>query len=529
MRNTLDTLWAEGQALETSRDLLGARQIYERIVAIDASHIAARLRLSRFAQVFDEYVLARRHVIEAADAIRSGASTRLVAFVTQRLLDFAEESEVAALTLSLDWADPELLRQAAPLAQHLWLSGRYEDALRFLDSVEPRLSPNALLLLTRANVLRYLGNMQEASRHYHRALEVEPALVDAHWALATHERDPAPPLRLERLRAAARNHTRGSIEAAHLRYAQFRDLDHLDRRTEAWAALQRGASIMAFASRHDASRDHQALRRLETLGCQPSQADSGRPAQPTPLFIVGLPRTGTTLLDRILGNHGWVSSTGERNDFAAAVSEVSDHFFGTLLQEELPSTFLDIDLKQVGHLYVQRLRRHASATAYAIDKNPQNLFNLPLIVRALPNAKILILERDPMDAAFSNLKELFQGGAYAYSYDFASLAVRTSGAMRLAHDWQKQNPGAIRIVPYAALVQTPDETIKHLLEFIGLPPADGLTDITSNRSAVTTASSSQVREPLNTRALGAWRRYASELAPLQALLEKERGANVPRA
>lgn len=520
MQQTLDHLWRTGQTLESEGDLARAQSSYQAILDQEPRHIPARLRLSRFAQFTDDYRRARQHALTAADQIRSGASTRLLAFVTQRLLDFAEENEVASLILAVDWADPEVLRQSPALAQHLWLAGRFHDALRFLDAVQPKVPANALLSFTRGNVLRYLGRADEAAAHYLLAQALQPHTADVHWALATHAREQGASERIERIKASQSRYAADGLEQVHLLYSLFHELDRLGQLDEAWEALQRGSELMQQRLRHNPDLDKQRIRALQALGCEPEPASTAiSQVQPRPIFIVGLPRTGTTLLDRILGNHGWVSSAGERNDFAAAVSQTSNHFFATLLEEEDPAAFLDIDLKAVGHAYQQRLRQHASATAYAIDKNPQNLFNLPLIVRALPQAKILVLVRDPMDAAFSNLKELFQGGAYAYSYDFHSLAARVSGVSRLIEGWSRQNPETIRVISYEALVQAPEETISATLDFLGLPIASGLTDLDRNTSAVATASSSQVRDRINQKGRGAWLRYASQLSSLKAMMD----------
>lgn len=520
MQQTLDHLWRTGQALEAKGDLARAQSSYQAILDREPRHIPARLRLSRFAQFNDDYRGARQHALTAADQIRSGASTRLLAFVTQRLLDFSEENEVAALILAMDWTDPEVLRQSPALAQHLWLAGRFHDALRFLDAVQSKVAENALLSFTRGNVLRYLGRAKDATAHYLRAQALQPHTVDVHWALATHGRQEGASERLGRIEASQSRYAADSLEQIHLLYALFHELDRLEQCDAAWKALRRGSELMHQRLKHNPALDKQRIRALQSLGCEPQGANAATyQSQPRPIFIVGLPRTGTTLLDRILGNHGWVSSAGERNDFAAAVSQATNHFFGTLMDEEDPAAFLDIDLKAVGHAYQQRLRQHASATAYAIDKNPQNLFNLPLIIRALPQAKILVLVRDPMDAAFSNLKELFQGGAYAYSYDFQSLAVRVSGVSRLIKGWSHQNPDAIRVISYETLVQAPEQTIAATLDFLGLPAATGLTDLSSNTSAVATASSSQVRDQINQKGRGAWLRYASQLGPLKAMMD----------
>lgn len=518
MQPPLNAHWARGQEFEAQRDLQSARKEYEALLRLDARHIPARLRLSRFAQFNGRYRQARQHALQAADAVRLGASARHLAYVTLRLLDFAEDAEVASVILSADWSDPDVLRQSPALAQHLWLAGRYDDALRFLDGVQPRLAPNALLMFTRANVLRYLGRLQEAAVLHERSLALDPALVDAHWAIATQARDGMQGHRLARLEAARQAHPADGIEQAHLLYSLFHEYDR-GRDPRAWQALASGAGIMQQRLRHDPAQDQARLEALHALDWSPGTRTDTKAEQPTPLFIVGLPRTGTTLLDRILGNHGWVSSVGERNDFAVAVSEVSDRFFSTLLEADRPADFMHIDHRAVGHLYMQRLRRHASATAFAIDKNPQNFFNIPLIVQALPHARILVMQRQPMDAAFSNLKELFQGSAYPYSYDFKSLATRVRGVEKLMARWQRMAPQAVKVVSYEALVEDWPRVIAEVLDFAGLPAWPGLADITGNAAPVATASSAQVREPINSRGVGAWKRYADELEPLRILLE----------
>jgi hypothetical protein len=391
--------------------------------------------------------------------------------------------------------------------------------LRFLDAVGPRLPPHPLLLFTRANVLRYLGRMDEAAGEYERCLALRPDFADAHWAIATHSRADPPMARVARLHAAQSRRPVDSVEQVHLDYALFRELDGAGDTAAAWDALMRGARLMHARVPHDAAAQTARLQALMQDDWLPPVEHDAPPPQPLPVFIVGLPRSGTTLLDRILGNHGWVTSAGERNDFAAAVSEISDRFFTTLANERDASALLDIDHRAVGHQYMQRLGRHATATAVAVDKNPQNLFNLPLILRALPPARVLILSRDPMDAAFSNLKELFQGHAYSYSYDFANLAAHVRIAHRWMRHWAEAAPHAVRLVPYESLVTDTETTVSAILDFLHLPAQEGLGNITRNQSPVATASSAQVREQINARGIGAWRRYAQQLEPLRVLLD----------
>jgi hypothetical protein len=239
---------------------------------------------------------------------------------------------------------------------------------------------------------------------------------------------------------------------------------------------------------------------------------------PAPIFIVGMPRTGTTLLDRILSNHSDIQSLGERNDFSASVSEASDCFFDSVLKTERDEILGRLDVERAGELYLTRLGRASGSARFAIDKNPKNLFNIPLILRAIPNARVLCLVRDPMDSCFSNLKELFQGGAYPYSYTLDDLAEHCTLAHRWIRHWEAAAPNAVRVVTYEDLVANPDKVVQPLLEFIGVEFHSGLTDIASNAAPVSTASSSQVRESIHARGVGAWIPYEKHLQPLKERL-----------
>jgi len=502
-------LWTRAELCE-SRGLPGeARPLYEAILAREPRHVPARLRMARLEQLADNYLPAKHHVLLAADAVREHSSTRHIGYVTGRLLQFAEESAVVSLINSVDRSDPHVIRQSAVLAQHLWLAGDYRGALHFLDEMANHVPAHHLLSFTRANVLRYLGDMEAADREYEACLGLSPDFPDAHWAIATHSR--APPLaRVHRICAALARVESSGIEQAHLLYALFREYDAADHREEAWSALACGAEIMhrrhGFDSQREAAQIESLLQQPVTL---PSQVTD---SEVVPIFIVGMPRTGTTVLDRILGNHSSVRSLGERNDFAAAVSEASGCFFQ-------PRRLIQgLDFTSVGRLYEQRLRRQAASGRYLIDKNPQNLFNLPLILQALPAARVLCLQRDPMDACFSNFKELFQADSYPYSYALSDLAdhcLRVQGWMR---HWQAIAPHSVRIVSYEDLVRTPEQTAGQVLDFLGLERQAGLHEITRNSSPVSTASSSQVRESLHERGIGAWKRYERQLQPLRRRL-----------
>ena len=153
-----------------------------------------------------------------------------------------------------------------------------------------------------------------------------------------------------------------------------------------------------------------------------------------------------------------------------------------------------------------------------MDKNPQNLFNIPLILRSLPGARIICVHRNPMDVCFSNLKELFQGGAYPYSYDQKHLADHFRMARDWMSFWQRSAPRSTFKVQYEELIADPARIMADVQSFVGLAFQAGLHDLTLNASPVATASSAQVREGVHSRNVDAWERYAEQLQPLRETL-----------
>lgn len=520
MREELSEHWKAARRHEAAADVESAKAEYEAMLAIDPLQVVPHLRLSRFAQMSDRYVASRSHALDASRVATAAGLSRDVGFVSLRLLAFAETAEVARLIGALNVSDPEVLKQSAVFAQHLWLACEHEFALQFLDRVATHVRPNHLLSYMRAHVLRALGRLEQATEHYEYAVRLAPDYAEAHWSLAYHQPAATPGARTPRIRAAAARHPPASPEQARLCFALFKELENVGDTPAAWDALMQGSGIMQGAVAHDIAAEAESAARLKAVHSDPfkaGRADAG--AGPVPIFIVGLPRTGTTLLDRVLGNHPRVVSIGERNDFDAAISEASDHFFRGSLAETHWEKLGAMEPRRAGDFYMQRVLPLVQGGDFFIDKNPQNFFNIGLILRALPQARILCLRRDPLDACFSNLKEMFEGGAYPYSYGVEALAAHYRVFEDLLAHWQGIAPNSVHVVCYEDLVLEGDETLRRVLAFCGLEAVPGMLDITANQAPVSTASSSQVRQPIHARGIGAWKRYRRQLEPLARLLE----------
>jgi hypothetical protein len=326
--------------------------------------------------------------------------------------------------------------------------------------------------------------------------------------------------RVPRIRAALLASRPQDLPArAHLHYALFKELDAAGEADAAWTELQSGAALMRTMQPFDAD---EAAAGIAAAASRPTRVPEEATATDArvPVFIVGMPRTGTTVLERILGGHPGVADAGELNDFQHAASLAADRFVRLPLGVDDVAALAAVDPREIGRSYLERTGRHYGARSHLIDKNPQNLFAAGFIAEALPQARILCLVREPADACFSNLKELFAPGSYAYSYDLETVADHYARFRRLADRWRESLPGRFLEVSYEDLVADPARVSAAVLEFCGLPPESGCVDITRNLSPAATASSSQVRQPIHGRHVGAWRRYRRQLQPM---LERLRG------
>jgi tetratricopeptide (TPR) repeat protein len=521
MSQDFESEWRRARILENGGNAAAAKEIYTVLLEQDPHRLYVRIRMCELERGAGRYRISREHALKAATTVRRGRWKDLAA-VTRLLLKFDEHEVVFDLIDAADWRDEQVLDSAPRLAQYLWLTGHVPDALRLIAVASDRRQSDPLLSYAKANALRYSGQMAEATTEYERCIGLAPNFAHAHWSLANHEMAATPGGRIARIVKAQAAFAVDAKEQAYLRYALFKEYDRAADTERAWASLRAGIHIKRRTIQYDSMREHEgfaALRELASFDFVGEPVKEPSPGPLSPIFIVGMPRTGTTLLERILGSHSQVSAAGELNDFSCALSWESDQFLGPMVTPESIERMRDIDFSRVGQIYLQRILGRAKGRPRLVDKNPMNFVNVGFICKALPRAKILCMNRTPMDACFSNLKQLFSGDAYGYSYDLTELAQYYFRFRQLLKHWQEAAPEQFHVVDYERLVEGPMETTEQLMRFCGLPFEPECVDITRNRAPVSTASSSQVREPINARGVGAWRKYAPYLESLRAEIE----------
>jgi hypothetical protein len=246
-----------------------------------------------------------------------------------------------------------------------------------------------------------------------------------------------------------------------------------------------------------------------------------RPGDPSrePIFIVGLPRTGTTLVERILSGHSEVFAAGELDTFPAELARATgrDPAGAGRRESAVPDAVCSIDPATLGRAYVEGTRPRTGHTPHFIDKLPRNYLYCGLIHAALPGARIIALERDPLDACYAVHKAVLSGN-FLFALDLDDLGRYYIAWSRLMAHWRLVLGESLLTVRYEELVAAPENTGRRVIEFCGLRWEDSCMDFQRRAGAITSASAAQVRAPIHRNSVGKWLHYERQLQPLRELL-----------
>jgi len=459
--------------------------------------------------------------------------------------------EYAGNALQIESDNPLFLAHQANCLQQL---RRYPEALELAEKVEAAATPHAEVHTALGTVYTGCGRHRDANRCYQRAVELDPGNALNHLNLAASQRA------LGDLRDAESSYDRAlelnprEYEACLMRSSLFRcSADHnhiaqilgwLDKGVEHWlgevqlcyalakeyedlaqydaafAAMKRGADLWRRNSDYQLAADIDNLRHISAVynAARMQDRPPGCPAADA-IFVIGLPRTGTTLVERILGSHSAVCSIGESTNFpvemmklAQAVSAVQSGPDG------LVERSAQVDFRVLGENYLAAARAQGAETPRFVDKLPGNYLSCGPIHLALPNARIIALTRGAMDSCLAMYKTLFKS-AYPFSYDLEELGRYYVAYRRLLDHWLTLLPGNILQVRYESLVSDPETESRRMLEFCGLDWEEQVLKFQNNPAAALTASAAQVRQPLYTSSVGKWRHFEPHLEPLRRVLD----------
>jgi hypothetical protein len=417
-------------------------------------------------------------------------------------------------------------QRQAPADPVLWdaigtVYSRGNDQQRALAAYERAvaLAPDkAQFLFNRAAVRRFLGSLTEAEADYDRVIALDPTDFEAYKnrsQLRTQSAERNHVAELEALLAR----TADWRAAVQLHYALAKEYEDLGEHQRSFEQLQRGAGMRRAHLQYDIAADVATVDWIIQAFPGTTERSARQACAEAPIFIVGLPRSGSTLVDRILSSHSLVYSAGELNSLALAiVAAVRRHSASRQIsRQQLIAASAQLDFAALGRDYLERARAAGAAGERFTDKMPLNYLYCGLIRRALPNARIVHVSRSPMAACYAIHKTLFEA-AYPFAYDLAELGQYYLAYRRLMEHWQATLPGAILCLSYESLVADQLGQTRRLLQFCGLEWQQTCAQFQHNPAATTTASAAQVRQPIYDSSVLQWRHYQTQLAALSRVL-----------
>lgn len=396
-----------------------------------------------------------------------------------------------------------------------------------IDLINEQKQPNesAQLYFNLASIERYQGNITSAEQHLNQALSLNPHDYEAYLLRAslkkqTHDNNYIK--QLEHVLVAGIKHPIGK---AQVHYALAKEQEDLALFSQSFNQVTQGAKARRAHMRYEVEHDLSTLQQIRKTFDQslfkqapetPKTCDNNEA-----IFILGLPRTGSTLVERIVSNHNEVDSAGELNNFALRMMDEVKKITTTPPQSraELVELTRKINFAALGENYINSTRPETGHTKHFIDKLPLNSLYVGLIHLALPKAKIIHVTRHPLDTCYSIYKQLFTNG-YPFSYDLTELAQYYIEHDKMMQHWHRLLPNVIHQVAYEDVVNDLTGEAKKLISYCQLNWQAQCSDFQHNTAPSTTASATQVRQKIYQSSKGKWRHFEKELLPIKHLLEQ---------
>lgn len=365
----------------------------------------------------------------------------------------------------------------------------------------------------------FLGDFAEAETQFDACIARQSDFWPAYGLRSRTRRQAEQSNHVEDLEALLSAHANDTDACIHLNSALGKEYEDLGNYAKAFEHLGQGKAAARTRVDYRPEQDSALVDALIKAFPEPVTTDKGYGSD-EPIFIVGMPRTGTTLVERILSSHPHVHSAGELMDFGVQLSRLAPKGNEGKLDAAWAARSGHYDWQRLGLVYIDGTRPQTALKPRFIDKLPYNFMYLGHIAKALPKARIVCLRRHPLDTCLSNYREFFAENSsfHGYSFDLLDIGRFYVQFDRLMAHWNTVLPGRILQVDYETLVANPEPVTRQLLEHCDLTWNDACLEFHRNTSAAATASTTQVREPMHRRAVGRWEKYRPWLAPLESLL-----------
>ena len=415
--------------------------------------------------------------------------------------------------------DPESPLFQSHLAIESMQTGDYTRAFELFDAVLAKLPDDPATLTSRGHALKTTGQQDEAVASYRAAIAAKPDHGDAYYALANLKTYRFTEGEIAAMREQVARPEIAFMDRVHLTFALGKAHEDREEYEASFGFYEEGNALKRRQTRYDADRMSEELKAQEevcTSDLFAAKQGAGDPAR-DPIFILGLPRAGSTLLEQILASHSQIDGTLELPNVLALAHRLRGRKAG---QSRYPQVLHDLTLEQLtgfGRDFLANTRIHRQGAPFFIDKMPNNFRHIGLIHLILPNATIIDARRDPMDCCFSGFKQLFAEGQ-DFTYGLTEIGRYYADYVALMDHWDRVLPGKVLRVRHEDVLDDLEGQTRRMLDHIGLPFEEACLEFHRTARAVRTASSEQVRRPINRSGQGAWKPYEPWLGDLKTAL-----------
>lgn len=399
-------------------------------------------------------------------------------------------------------------------------AGLHERAVSFYKAATDRAPDNAGYAYNLGAALQFMGDFDAAREAFDRAIENDPASAKARVARVSITKQTEAENDLSHLEAAWKNRNQadidGTLQLAHAIAKTHEDLNHPQAAMD-WLAQGKAMKLKAVPDRRN-----EDTACFEAAACLAKTLQVSDDAQMDgPVFITGMPRTGTTLVDRIVSSHPDITSAGELSEFSVCLKRDAATPGAHVLDATTLEAAASLPLDPVGQDYLNRVRHTLGIEGRFTDKMPLNIFFVPAILAALPGAQVICLRRNPADTVLSNYRQLFATAfsyyAYAYSLEWTADYVVQFNELIAAFEADLP-PSRFTIVEYEELVADTEGQTRRMLDHCGLSFDPACLAFHESAAPVATASATQVRQPIYTSSMGRWKRYRPAMDPALDIL-----------
>lgn len=476
-----------------------------------ASHAAERARLPNKSLEFIERAL-------SLDANNSGYLMQK-ASVFRRIGRMEEGLVIARQLLGRQLRSAAAYNMLGSTLAHFDL---HEEALKAIDQAIALAPDRAHYHFNQAAELRFLGRLDEAEVACDRCIALNATYYEAYLMRSDLRRQAQHDNHVSELQALLPQIGSDWRGKSQVHYALAKELEDLGKYQASFAQRQEGASLRRRHTKYSVQHDLDTIRAItdvfDEAQCQQLQSSC---ANNSPIFVIGLPRTGTTLLERLLDSHSDIRSAGELNNFAQELTGLAQSQTADAASRvEFVRQCATLDYSQLGQAYIKSTAAFSGNSKHFVDKLPLNYLYAGLIHRALPKARIIHIRRHPIAACYAIYKQLFHD-AYPFSYSLEELAHYYLAYDRLMNHWRQLIPNSsMTELSYENLVTDTESQSRRILRFCGVEWQDQCLAFHTHKSASTTASAAQIRQPVYTRSIDLWRQYRTQLQPLIDILDE---------